>query len=467
MKKSVFLISLIAMGFLLVGFGPRPYSDLATYKRIPTVKRVDNLMKAGKDLFLRRRYEDARSIFQMILDMDKKNLEAKFYISKIDNLYELEQNEQKKQALFKKWGHLTPIDKIYENWHWGPEVGHFEVRYSEPKPYVPAVRKFRPKATDAEVTEAAKLYANSKTAENAFELAMRYWSRREKSAAIKYYLEAVDMKPEILELDDEYMLSMISEEVEEKISLGNPTPEDYLTYGRLAMIQGNRDEGISSLIKAAVMSKKLKGAAEKALDNYISKGFVDIVGIPAEIYSFRQAYVFDKDKDSIYMRIILCPTNKRQLIPIDTTFAASATAKVSIESKDAVFVYNKPGIGESSRLWIALPEKEGEFPEYEVRLILSLNRESLGVDLSNYSLPSEQPDNWSFIISSEFNNTNSELLGNYEKNENGVRVSAFHLGTTDGRGPYVSFENYKESLPSDANVWKIIEDKEGEMSLLF
>ena len=467
MKKSLVLFSLFVMGFLLVGYSPRRYSALATYKRIPTYTRVDNLIKAGKDLFLRRRFEDARSIFLMILDMDKNNLEANFYLSKIKNTLELEENEAKKQALYKKWGHLTPIDKIYENWRWGPEVGHFEIRYSEPKPYVPAVRKFRPKATDAEITEAAKMYTSSKTADNAFELAMRYWSRREKAAAVKYYLEAADMNAEILGRDDEYMLSMISEELEEKIANGKPTSEDYLTYGRLALIQGNRDDGIKSIIKAAVQSKKLNPSANKALDHYISSGFVDIVGIPAEVYSFRQAYVYDKEKDSLYMRIILCPKNKRQLIPIETTIPASSTGNISIESKDAVFIYGKQGIGGSTRLWVALPEKEGEFPEYEVRLIISLkrNEESTGIELSNFVLPPEQPDNWSFIISSEFNNTESDVHGNYEKFENGMKISAFHLGTTDGRGPYVNFKDYKEPLPSDANVWKIIENNEDEMNL--
>ena len=466
MKKSVFLLTLIAMGFLLVGFGPRPYSDLATYKRIPTVTRVDNLLKAGKDLYLRRRYEDARSVFQMVLNMDKDNLEAQFYISKIANNLELEQNERNKQALYKKWGHLTPIDKIYENWRWGPEVGHFEVRYSEPKPYVPAVRKFRPKATDEEVAKALKAYKASKTADNGFELAMCYWSRREKDNAIKYYLEATDMDPEILGRDDEYMLSMISEELEEKLSTGKPTANDYLTYGRLALIQGNRDAGITSVIKAATKDSKLSKLADQTLSSYIARG-VDIIGIPAEFYSFRQAYVFDKDKDSIYMRVILCPKDKRQLIPIDTTLPASTTGNISIESKDALFIYNEPGIGNSTRLWVALPEKEGEFPEYEVRLIISLKREeSHGIELSNYVLPAEQPDNWSFIITSEFNTDRSDIPKNYEKIENGLRISAYHLGTSDGKGPYIPFEDYKESLPSDANVWKILEDKEGEMSLL-
>ena len=85
--------------------------------------------------------------------------------------------------------------------------------------------------------------------------------------------------------------------------------------------------------------------------------------------------------------------------------------------------------------------------------------------LRNDSLPPEQPDNWSFIISSEFNATESQIPGNYEKIENGVKVSGYHLGTSEGRGPYISFSEYKEPLPEKVNIWKIIENKEDEMKL--
>ena len=94
MKKSVFFFSLFLVAFLLVGYSPRPYSDLATYKRIPTPKRVHNLLKAGEDLYVRRLYEEARDVFQMVLDMDKDNLSAKVWMSKINNVFEHEKSDK-------------------------------------------------------------------------------------------------------------------------------------------------------------------------------------------------------------------------------------------------------------------------------------------------------------------------------------------------------------------------------------
>ena len=472
MKKSIFLLSLLAAGVILVGHtAPRSYSDLATYQHIPTKTRVDNLMKAGEDLYLRRRYEDAKSVFEMVLQINEGYTDAEMWVSKCKFKIEDELNEAKKKELFRKYGYLTPIDKIYENWHWGPEVGHFEVRYSEPKPYVPKVRKFRPKATDAEVTEALNAYKKDKTAENAFELAMRYWSQRKKSDAIKYYLEAASLDPEILSKDDEYMLSMNTEELEEKISSNKAGAEDYLTFGRLALLQGNKDDGLRSMIKSVMLDKNLKKRAEEAIGDYVASPLADALATPPEVYSFRQAYVYDKDSDRIYLRVILCPRDKSLLVPIDTTVMASNTANVSIESKDVLFAYNKNGIGASTRLWVALPEKAGDFPEYEVRLVINLKREGegveeAGVDLSNYSLTKEQPDNWSMVIASEFNNTEGMIPGNYETIENGVRVTGYHLGTTEGKGPYIDFTKYTEPLPQNTNIWKIIENKEDEMNLL-
>lgn len=459
-------------GFILVGYGPKSYSDLATYKRIPTKKRVESLLKAGEDLFLRRLYSEANSVFKMVLDLDKNNLNAKVWMAKINNIYQAEQYEENKKALYKKWGHLTPIDKIYQNWHWGPEVGHFEVRYSEPKPYVPTVRKFRPKATEEEIKKALNAYKKEKTATNTFELALLYWSQRKKSEALKYYFEAADLSSDILGNDDDYMVSMITEELEEKLNKGKTTAQDHLTYGRLALLQGNTKDGIHNLIKSVKMDKSLSPIAKNSIDRFISDGFSNIVGIPAEIYSFRQAYVFNKNKDMFYLRVIVCPVDKRQLIPIDTTLPASFTGDITIASKDILYAYKKTGIDDSVRLWVALPEKAGKYPEYELRLIINLKRgidydeDAGGIELSNFGLPSEMTDNWSFVISSEFDNTDPAIPGDYSKVENGVRVYGYHLGTTDGKGPYVSFRDFSESLPSDADVWKIIENKEDEMSLL-
>ena len=472
MKKSfLFIFSLTIIGFLLVGYGPnpRPYSDLATYKRIPTTTRIDRLMKAGEDLYLRRLYEEARDVFKMILDMDKDNLTAKYWMAKINNVFYKEQNERNKQALYKKWGHLTPIDKIYENWHWGPETGHFEVRYSEPKPYPHYERKFRPKATDAEVNQALQAYKKSKTADNAFELAMRYWSQRKENEAIKYYLEAVDLSSEVLGKDDEYMLSMISEKLEDKLKKGETTAQNYLTHGRLALLQGNSNDGVRNLLRASKLDKKLAPTVKKAIENYITNGFPNIVGIPAEYYSFRQAYVFDKNKDRIYMRIILYPIHKRPLIPIDTTIPLNYIENISIASKDVLYVFNKPGIDNSARLWVTLPEKDGEYPEYEIKLVLDLKRgeeDFDGVELSNFGLYFDQDDNWSFIISSEFDEyVDPSISSDFEKTHNGVRVTGYCLSSTEGKGPFVIFNKFNEPLPSDANIWKIMENKEDEMDI--
>ena len=475
MKKSVYFLSLITAGVLLVGYcpncdGPRPYSELATYRRIPVSTRVENLIKAGKDLFLRRRFEDAKSIFQMAVDIDKNSLEAKMWISKTNNVLAEERNEAKKRALYEKWGHLTPIDKIYENWHWGPEVGHFEVRYSKPKPYVPVVRKFRPKATDAEIAEALSLYKKEKTADNAFELSMRYWSQRKKLEAIKYYFEAIELNIEVLARDDEYMLSMISEELEAKLEKGSLSGQEYLTLGRLALIQGNQTDGIKNIVKSTEIDKKLKDTASKILKDYVDKASVlELNNLPSEIYSFRQAYVFDKDKDYVYMRIVLSPRDSNRLIPIDTTISDGTIDNIKIVSaKEVLHVFNKPVIDDASRLYLLLPEKEGDYPEYEVKLIITLKRaqEAVeGIELSNFALPPEQEDNWSFIIASEFNNNEGVALGNYEKIDKGIRVSGYHLGTSKGKGPYIPFQKFTESLPDGTDVWKIIENKEDDVSL--
>ena len=470
MKKSVFFIFfLLITGVLLVGYTPKPYSDLAIYQKIPTKKRVDKLMKAGQDLYLRRMYEEARAVFKIVLDMDKDNLDAKFWMSKVNNVFEHEQSERNKQALYKKWGHLTPIDKIYENWHWGPEVGHFEVRYSEPKPYPHYERKFRPRCSDEEISKAMAAYKKSRTADNAFELAMLYWSQRKEKEAMKYYFEAADLSSSILEKDDEYMLSMISEELEEKIAKGNPSAQDYLTHGRLALIQGNSNDGVRNLLKASKLDKKLEPTVKKAIEKYVTDGYPSVFGIPAEFYSFRQAYVFDKNKDRLYMRLILYPINKRPLIPVDTAIPVNYIENIKIVSKDVVYAFSKKGIDDSARLWLTLPEKSGDYPEYEIKLILDLKRgedEGDGVELSNFGLDREQEDNWSMIISSEFDEYEDPgISSDYQSVENGVRILGYHLTLTDGKGPYVMFSRFNEALPSDANIWKIIENKEDEMDI--
>lgn len=459
MKRSTALIIAIAAGALLTGFSnPRPYSDLAEYKRLPMERRIERMQKSGEDLLKRRRYEDAIVVFETILALDKDDLLAKLWITKARTALLREKQDAQKEELIKKYGQLIPKDMIYDNWHWGPSVGHFEVRYSEPKPYVPPVRKVRPKASDEQIKEALQKAEKSGSAEDNFELAMLHWSRKERDDALKYYFKAIELDKEMLANDDELLLISVSSDIQTKIDAGSATPQDYFTSGKIELFQGDRVKAVRHLVKAAQKDEKSLEQAKKLLGAFVESPQIDLVSAPPDIFSFRQAYVFDKDSDKIYLRLILSPKNKGQIVPVDLTLAPEAVKDISIDSKDAVMTFGVTGISEALRIWIVLPEKEGDFPEYEVKLTLNLDREKADyIELSNFALPPEQPDNWSFLIASEFNFSESFTRGEYEKNLNGVSINGFQLSLSDGKGPFVALRDFKEPLPGNLDVWKIIE----------
>lgn len=465
MKRTALFLTLFSFALILAGFGPRPYSDLAEYKRLPQETRIQRLQNAGEDLFLRRRYEDAIVVFQTILALDKTDLKAKLWMTKAQTQIMLEKNEVNKKALYQKYGHLIPKDKIYENWHWGPSVGHFEVRYSEPKPYVPAVRKVRPKASDKEIAAAVKKSEASGDAADLFELAMLHWSRRDNDKALKAFFDAFAVDPEILGKDDEFMLSTISEEIDARTLSGKATARDFLTSGRLGLLQGDRQRAINHLVKAANLDSKLKDEVSKFIGTFVSTSQVDMVSAPPDIFSFRQAYVYDKGSDKLYLRIVLIPKNRGQVVPVDLTLSASSTRDIELASKDVAFAFARPGIADSLRLWLILPEKEGDFPEYEIKLALNIDRANTqAFELSNFALPADQPDNWSFIIGSEFNFSEAIAKGDFEKNKDGLRISGYHLSASAGKGPFIGLDNFKEPLPRGIDIWKLIETG-GETSL--
>lgn len=451
---------------MLAGFGPRSYSDLAEYSRLPLETRINRLQNAGEDLFMRRRYEDAIVVFETILALDPGEMKAKLWITKAQTQIIVEKNEANKKALYQKYGHLIPKDKIYENWHWGPSVGHFEVRYSAPKPYVPKVRKFRPKASDAEVASARKKAEASGDSNDLFELAMRYWSRKEQEKALKAFFDAFAVDPEILAKDDEYMLSTIAEDVDAKTAAGKAAAKDYLVSGRLGLMQGDRQRAINHLVKAAAMDAKVKDVVRKELATFIATSQVDMVSLPPEVFSFRQAYVFDKGIDKLYLRIVMVPKNGSQVVPVDMMLKPESIKDIELASKDVAFAFSQPGIDASSmRLYLILPEKTGEFPEYEVRLALTIDRaQSQAFELSNFSLAQELPDNWSFVVSSEYNLSESMAKGDFEKSVDGMKISGWHLAPTAGKGPFIPLESFKEPLPKQIDIWKIIENG-GEASL--
>ena len=465
MKRTALFLLVFAFGLMLVGYGPRPYSDLAEYRRLPVETRISRLQSAGEDLFMRRRYEDAIVVFNTILALDPGEMKAKLWVTKAENQLLVEQNEVNKKVLYQKYGHLIPKDKIYENWHWGPSVGHFEVRYSEPKPHVPIVRKLRPKASDAAVAAARKKADASGEAGDLFELAMLHWSRREQEKALKAFFDAYAINPEVLSRDDEYMLSTISDEVDAKTASGKASAQDYLVSGRLGLLQGDRRRAVNHLVRAATTDSKLKDAVKKELATFIASPLVDMASLPPDFFSFRQAYVFDKGADKLYLRILLMPKNRTQIVPLDMMLKPECVKDIELASKDVVYAFPQPGLAESMRLYLVLPEKEEEFAQYEIRIALTLDREkSLSFELSNYALPAGQPDNWSFVISSEYNVSESMAKGDFEKSLEGMKVSGWHLAITAGKGPYIPLESFKESLPRQIDVWKIIENG-GEASL--
>ncbi|EKD83907.1 MAG: hypothetical protein ACD_39C00379G0003 [uncultured bacterium] len=457
----------MAAVMLLAGFGPRPYSDLAEYKRLPQETRISRLQSAAEDLFRRRRYEDAVQVFSTILALDESDLKAKLWIVKARTEIKREQDEFNKQERYRRYGQLIP--KLKDDLLDDAALGYFEVRYSEPKPYVRPVRKIRPPASDADIAEAAKKAESSGVAADYFELAMQHWSRKNAEPALKAYFKAVSLDGEILSLDDEQLLMTVSAEVEKLVETGKVSAAEYLNSGKLLMVQGELRRAVSHLVKAAELDEKVRQESSDILLTLIESPQIDLLSAPPDLLGFRQAYVFDKDSDTVYVRVNLIPKNRGQIVPIDITISADAVKKIESRSKDVAMAFGKPGVDNALRVWAILPEKDEKFPEYELRLAISIDRNILNyLDLSNYSLPAEMPDNWSFIIGSEFNFSENVPKGEYEKKLEGLQINGFHLTASEGKGPTLLLSDFKEPLPRKLDIWKIIETGgEGVVSNLF
>lgn len=467
MKKALMLVTFMATVALLVGFGPRPYSDLAEYRRLPMTTRISRLQSAGEDLFRRRRYEDAIKVFETIIALDEGELKAKLWVVKARTAIRREREELDKQERYRRYGQLIP--KTKDHLLDDKALGYFEVRYSEPKPYVPPVRKVRPPASDAEIKAQKEKADKSGAAADYFELAMLHWSTKDAKNALEVYFKAVALDSEILALDDEQLLMKVSAEVAGQIEGGKASAKEYLDSGKLLMVQGELRQAVSHLVKAASLDEKVRKEASDILLTLIESPQIDLLVAPPDLLGFRQAYVYDKEQDLVYLRVNLIPKKRGQIVPIDVTIPADAISKIETKSKDVALAFGKPGIDEALRVWAVLPEKEEEFAEYEVRLTLTLDRNILTyLELSNYSLAAEMPDNWSFIIGSEFNFSKDLPKGEYEKNLEGLQVTGYHLAVSEGKGPTLLLQNFKEPLPRSVDIWKIIETgSEGFVANLF
>ncbi len=466
MKRALISISVLVVFVLLVGFSPRPYSDLAEYKRLPQETRISRLQAAAEDLFRRRRYEDSIVVFETILALDESDLKAKLWIAKARTEIKRERDELNKQERYRRYGQLIP--KTKDHLLDDKELGYFEVRYSEPKPYVPPVRKIRPPASDAEINAQKQKADKSGEAADYFELAMLHWSKKEAEPALKAYFKAVSLDSEILAQDDEQLLLTVSAEVEKRIDGGKVSAAEFLDSGKLLMVQGELRRAVNHLVKAAELDAKTRQEASDILLTLIESPQIELISAPPDLLGFRQAYVFDKESDTVYIRVTMIPKKRGQIVPIDVTVPADAVDKIEVRSKDAVMAFGKPGVDNALRIWAVLPEKE-EFAEYEVRLALNIDRKILNyIELSNYSLSLDMPDNWSFVIGSEFNFSENVPKGEYEKKLEGIQISGYHLPVSEGKGPTLLLSDFKEPLPRQVDIWKIIETGgEGIVTNLF
>lgn len=252
------------------------------------------------------------------------------------------------------------------------------------------------------------------------------------------------------------MLATAVDEFQKQVEAGKAGPDELLIGGRIGMIQGDRREAIKYLVRAAEKKPGLKEDISDILKSFIESPGIEPMSIPAEIFSFRQAYVYDKDADMIYLRLVGMPRNGNLIFPIDVTFDLSGVTKIEAMSKDVLFAHALPGFDGAARLWFVLPERDVDH-EYEIKLTLHVDRKlSKWVDLSNFAV-SGQIDNWSFVIGSEFNFSQGLPEGEYLKNLEGVQVTGYHLSRSDGKGPYLALENFKEPLPRQIDVWQLIE----------
>jgi tetratricopeptide (TPR) repeat protein len=458
MKRSYLVIILALFLLGLVGFTPETGSDFAEYRRLPLKVRIERMQKSGEDLFLRRRYEDAIKVFDIILALRKNDLKASLWRTKAEQEIIKERNDAEKQALYDKYnGYLIPEDKIYGNWKWDPSLGHFEVRYSEPKPYVPPVRKIRPYATDGDLKKAIKKAGSGKL-EDLFEVSMLYWSRKDRDNALKYFHEAYEVSPEVLMYDDEMMLITVISDIEEKAKNGTASALDLYEVGRLQLIQGDRALGITSLVNAALLDRKMAEAVKSLISEFIDSPQLELVTSIPEFYAFRQGYVYETGGDYLYLYLCLQPRSGEQVVSLDFHFPIELIDEITPESKDCVFAYVKETGDKAARLWYVLPKDSENEGYYEIKARLKLSRKNLkNFELSNFAL-AEINDNWSFVIGKDVN-FSSIPNGENESQEAGLRVSGHHLPLYSGRGPYVVFDDFTEALDGKVDVWKLMEPK--------
>lgn len=419
-------------------------------------RRVGRLLLEGEELYMRRMLEDAKDVFNAVLILDEGNIKARQWLIKVNNLIAREENEQKKKALFEKYGYLMPKELFSPRWLEDPDLGHFEVVYSEYKRRETPLRKLREPASDEDIQNALSQFKKTDSAEDQFELAMLYWSRREIDMALENYLEAVRNNPEILAKDDELFLTTVSKNTRQMAKKDKASPQQLLDGARLSELEGEVDTAISFYVKTANISSEYKSVVNEELKSIVKAPSFEFV--PPIIEGFRQGYIFSEEGDFVYIRLNLTTRQNAQIVPFDITIPQHGIKDLIIDSEDVTTVFVVSQDAASSRLWLALPAREEEFPTYNIRIKLKLDRSEISfVELSNYSLTPEHADNWSFLIGSQFDFSENILTPDFEHLNRGVRVYSYHLSSSEGRGPTVSIEEFTQPVDANTDFWRLIE----------
>lgn len=460
MRRLVFgLCLLLPVLVLLPGYRNSGYDpNLEQFSRTPLSVKLSRLLKAGEEKVMQRRFEEAQAIFEAMLELDPRNLEATFWMKKVQERLKREANERFKAEMIRKKGSLQIKESLYDNWVWGPMVGHFTIRESKPKPYVPPVRKVHPRASDDEVGKAEKA-AESGKASALFELAMVRHSRAEDNKALDAYEQAVISDPTLLGQDDEGLTAGLLDRAQRALESGKITPEERLRAARVNLLQGDHSDAVIGFIKAASKDATIKPIVQRNLEALVNSGKTDFLLRPPELFSFRQAYLWDNSEDSVYLRIQFRPTSPHFLIPIDLPFEARAIKTIESRSNDILFVINDPAPPEGTRLWLAVKDPGDEVPTVEAKLVLRMHPARVTLlDLSNYGAPADLADNWTVVMGEPTSYPPGFPPGHVEKQDGKIMVRAYRLQTTNGKGPVLDLRDFRKSLGATVNPWKVFED---------
>ncbi|HEY9071899.1 MAG TPA: hypothetical protein VIV61_16690 [Candidatus Ozemobacteraceae bacterium] len=455
-------------GACLAGFAQAPgpalqqtstTPDLTYYSRTPLSVKLSRLFAAGQDLYNRRRYEEAQAVFESMRLLDEHDLLSVFWIKKCRERVERELNENRKSNSLRKTGRLFPNEQVYTNWNWGPEVGHFEVRYAEPKPYVEPVRKVRKRAGDAELAK-AKSAAAGGAPDALFDLAMAHWSRRENTQAIEALEKAAEANPDILARDDEGLAAAVHDELQAALGKGKPAPAQLLKAGRVAILQGDLLEAFRCLIRAATEDKSLLDDVKPLLQKLVDTGKTEFLFRAPEVYVFRQAYAFENDEDRLYLKLAMLPRAPVPMAPLDLMFERETLARVESLSPDVLCTLVDPSATETTRLWVVGRYQEAEGPsELAGKLVFHFQKDRIEfLDLSNFNAAPELPDNWSLVFGPAEAFPAGFPTPQLEKTENGLAIKAFQLRMNTGKGPVVSLRDLRKPLPGPIDVWKYMDN---------